>query len=84
MTKTVAVLAFASTFLIAPLASAQRKARDADAHKLDAQARKSAVNGDVQGALRTLDQALRLCAPQGACTQRTRATLHVTLGSIHG
>ncbi len=84
MTKTVAVLAFVSVLLLAPVASAQKRGRDAEAHKLEAQARRSAVSGDVSGALKTLGRALDLCAPAAACTARTRAELHVTLGSIHG
>jgi hypothetical protein len=58
--------------------------KNAEALKLEEKARKASVSGDVPGAVRTLDQAIKLCEPANACTSKTKAQLHMSLGAIRG
>jgi hypothetical protein len=60
------------------------RSKDAQALKMLERANKASTSGDVPGAVRTLDEAVRLCKPEDACTSKTQARLHMSLGTIHG
>lgn len=81
----VAFIALASIALYSAAEAKPRKSsKNAEALRLEEKAQKASVSGDVPGAVRLLEQGLRLCEHGGACTPKTKSQLHVSLGTVRG
>jgi hypothetical protein len=58
--------------------------KDDAALHLEQKAVQTYVGGDPAAAARSLEHGLRTCEPPGPCAPKTRAHLHVTLGTVKG
>jgi hypothetical protein len=58
--------------------------KDEAAARVEQRAVQVYVGGDSTSAARSLEHALRTCEPPNGCSTKTRARLHVTLGTVRG
>lgn len=77
-------LALYTSFPAVAAAAPKAETDEAAATRIEQKALKAAVAGDQPAAITGLKQALRICEPPAACSARTKARLHMSLGTVRG